>query len=367
VSGDNIDPNPMQLVSRLWAHLRPRRRRQFVLVLGLMVAGALAEVASLGAVLPFLGVLVAPDKVFRYAAIVRLAHSLGIHSAAQLLLPLTIAFAVAAVAAATIRMLLLWVSIRLAFAGGADFSIEVYRRTLYQPYAVHVLRNSSVVISGITNKVLETVNVFNATLLLTSSALMLVTITIALIAIDPGVAILASVGFGVSYGLIGSFYRRRLTYNGELIAIEQTQLVKTLQEGLGGIRDVLLDGTQEVYCTTYRRADSLLRRAQANNMFIGAGPRFAMEAVGMVLIAAIAYGLSLERGGVATALPVLGTLALGAQRLLPALQQAYSSWTVIAGSKAAVVETLDLLDQPLPTEASLSTPVPLPFQQDVRF
>ncbi len=49
--------------------------------------------------------------------------------------------------------------------------------------------------------------------------------------------------------------RRRLRFYSQRIAIEQTRVVKAIQEGLGGIRDVLLDGTQPVYCDVYRNAD----------------------------------------------------------------------------------------------------------------
>ena len=75
---------------------------------------------------------------------------------------------------------------------------------------------------------------------------------LALIAIDPIVALVAAVGFGVSYALITWVSRRQLDRNSERIASEQTQVLKALQEGLGGIRDVLLDSKQPVYCDIYR-------------------------------------------------------------------------------------------------------------------
>ena len=68
----------------------------------------------------------------------------------------------------------------------------------------------------------------------------------------------------------------------------------------------------------------------------------------MVVIAALAYVLSQQVGGISSALPVLGLLALGAQRLLPSLQQLYNSWASIVGSQASIEDILKLLDQPLP-------------------
>jgi ATP-binding cassette subfamily B protein len=335
------------------------------LLIALMLVSAFAEVVSLGAVLPFLGILTAPERVFNHPLVADFAHAWGFTAAYQLVLPLTVAFASAALIAGAIRILLLWVSTRFTFATGADLSIEVYRRTLYQPYWVHVARNSSSVISGI-GKVETATNVLSQSLTLISSTVLLAAIMLALIAIDPVVASAAGIGFGASYGLITWISRRRLNRNSKRIAYERTQVVKALQEGLGGIRDVLLDGTQLVYCDVYRQADYPLRRAIGNNAFISQSPRYAMEALGMALIAALAYGLSLQAGGIATALPVLGALAIGAQRLLPALQQNYSAWASIAGSCASLADTIELLDQPLPAELLQPAPAPLPFQDAIR-
>jgi ATP-binding cassette, subfamily B, bacterial PglK len=90
-----------------------------------------------------------------------------------------------------------------------------------------------------------------------------------------------------------------------------------------------------------------------------------MEAIGMVLIAGMAYGLSRQTGGIGTALPVLGALALGAQRLLPALQQIYLGWAVITGNQNSLADTIDLLDQPLPSEINEPEPNTLEFKDSI--
>lgn len=355
------------LLLRLWRHNSKRRQRQFVLLMGLTVVSAFAEVVSLGAVLPFLGVLTAPDRVYTYPFVVDMARFWGLTSASQLVLPLALAFAMAAIVAAGVRMLLLGVSTRLAFSSAADLSMEMYRRTLYQPYQVHLSRNSSEVISGITSKVGAAVTVLNQFMTLVSSLVLLVVITLALMSIDPVVAITATLWFGLGYAVITKVSRRALYVNSKRIAYEQTQVVKALQEGLGGVRDVLLEGAQPLYCEIYRRADQPLRRAQSDNAFISQSPRYAMEAVGMVLIAVLAYGLSLKGNGLAAELPTLGALALGAQRLLPALQQGYSAWTTILGNQAQLADALELLDQPLAQEILLPPPAPLNLLSAIRF
>lgn len=357
----------VDLLRRLWRHLSRQRQRQFGLLLGLMLVSAFAEVISLGAVLPFLGVLTAPERVFSHPIVASMARSWGITSAADMLLPLTVGFATAALFAGGVRMLLLWSATRLAYASSADLSADAYRRTLYQPYRVHVARNSSEVIDSLTNKVDIAAFVLNQLLSLISSVVMMIAIMLALLAINTKVALVAATSFGASYMLIAWLFRKRLEHNSKLIARESTQLIKVLQEGMGSIRDVLLDSTQPLYCEIHRRTDHVLKLAQGSSIFIGGSPRFAMEAMGMVLIAVLAYSLSRQADGVASVLPLLGALALGAQRLLPALQQSYTSWTGVIGSQASLNDMLELLDQPLPAEAFQPPPLPLRFQEAIRF
>ena len=344
-----------------------RRRRQLGLLLVLMLVSAFSEMISLGAVLPFIGVLTAPDKVYGQPIIKSVAEALGITSADQLVLPMAIGFASVVLIAGAIRSLLLWASTRLSSVIGADLSIEIYRRTLYQPYRIHVSRNSSEVINGISSKSWQAVSSLQAVLNLISLTLLLVVLTLTLLAIDPVVVSLAAMVFAGSYGLITWDARRRLQLNSRLMAKESTQVIKVLREGLGGIRDVLLNGTQSVYCDVYRQSDLPNRRAHGSNLFIAMMPRYAMEATGMVMITALAYGLSRQPGGIAAALPVLGALALGTQRLLPALQQIYSNWANIAGNKVSLAEVIDLLEQPYPPDALLPAPPPLEFQNSIQF
>jgi len=262
---------------------------------------------------------------------------------------------------------LLWASTRLSFATGADLSMSIYRRTLYQPYEIHVARNSSGVINGIWSKVKGVIGgVIVPVLTLISASIMLIVILIAMLSVEPLIALATFGGFGLIYVSIIRITRIKKIRNSKAMAHESTQVVKSLQEGLGGIRDVLIDGSQEAYCHIYRKADLPLRRAQGSIHIIANSPRFGMEALGMLLIAVLAYTLAQEADGVAKAIPILGALALGAQRLLPVMQQSYAAWTSIQGFQVSLQDTLDLLDQPLPDYANQPAVKPLPFQQQIK-
>lgn len=336
-----------------------------MLLLVLMLLASFAEILSIGAVLPFLGVLTAPERIFEMPVAQPIIQALKLTEPKQLLLPLTIAFGLAALIAGTMRLLLLWASTRLSFATGADLSINIYRRTLYQSYAVHCARNSSEVIDGISGKANGVIySIIVPTLTLISSSVMLTAILIALLAVQPVIALVAFGGFGLIYIVIVRLTRKQLMADSKCVARESTQVIKSLQEGLGGIRDVLIDGSQETYCEIYRNSDAPLRRAQGNSLFISASPRYGMEALGMLLIAALAYFLAQQVDGIAKAIPILGALALGAQRLLPVLQLAYGSWTQINSGQASLKDTLELLNQPLPDYANQLV-TQLPFNQSI--
>ena len=332
-----------------------------------MIIASLAEIISIGAVLPFLGILTAPEQVYQHALMQPIIQILALTEPKQLILPLTILFITAALLAGVIRLTLLYAMTRLSFATGADLSIDIYRRTLYQAYEVHVSRNSSEVINGIITKTNTVINgVISPTLNLISSIILLVGIMGALFAINPTIALSASIGFGMLYWLVIRYTKTHLRDNSKTIADQSTQMIKSLQEGLGGIRDVLIDGTQQFYCKLYRNADLPLRYASGNNQFISGSPRYAMEAIGMTLIAGLAYLMTQQEGGMVTAIPVLGALALGAQRLLPVLQLAYSAYSQIKGSKSSFEDVLNLLDQPLPEYADQPLLKPIPFEKEIK-
>jgi len=351
----------------IWHHLKSRRKKQFSILLLLMLTASLAEVVSIGSVLPFLAVLTAPEQLYQHPLMQPLIQILELKSPDQLILPVTIVFVIAALLAGVIRLTLLYVMTRLSFATGADISINIYRRTLYQDYSTHISRNSSEVINGIINKTNIVISsILTPILMLISSTILIVGIISVLFVINITIALTMSIGFGLLYWLVIRYTRKQLKDNSRCIASQSTMMIKSLQEGLGGIRDVLIDGTQKFYCQLYRNADLPLRKASGNNHFISNSPRFAMESIGMVLIAVVAYTITQKQEDMITVIPVLGALALGAQRLLPILQQAYSSYSVINGAESSFKDVLILLDQPIPSYASQSKPAPISFKKEIK-
>ena len=218
-----------------------------------------------------------------------------------------------------------------------------------------IISKTGTIISGVVVPILT----------LMSSAIIITAILGTLFLVDAAMALITLLGFSILYIGVFTYAKKQLRENSQIIAKQSTQMIKSLQEGLGGIRDVLIDGSQEFYCKLYRNADITMRHASANNSIISNSPRYVVEAIGMCLIAVIAYYMSLREGGLNSAIPVLGALALGAQRLLPALQQAYGGYTQLKGSHSSLEDILELLDQPLPEYATHDELVSLPFNSEI--
>jgi ATP-binding cassette subfamily B protein len=354
------------MLKRLWKHLSKRRQKQFIWMQIFIVVASLFEMASLGAVVPFLGVLSEPEPVFQYEYLQPFIKFFDITEASQLALPITILFVCLVLLSAIIRLILLWTLTRLSQLAGADLSINIYRHTLYQDYSVHVSRNSSEVINGIITKT-QTVSkgVFGPILNLISTSVTIIGIIAVLLLINVTVTLTAFIGFGSLYLIVMYLTRRNLRENSQHIAEKSDLMVKSLQEGLEGIREVLINNNQQFYTELYRSSDLQMRRATWRNEMIYSSPRFGMEGVGISLVAIFAYSATLNLGGIDQFLPILGAFVLGAQKLLPAIQKAYASYSRVKGSKYSLLDVLTLLDQPLPISANAQSTAFFPYKDSI--
>ena len=367
----NEEPEPLpplgDLLRRLGGHLHARRRLQLAMLTVLMLIAAVAEAMSLGAGVPFLAVLTTPESLFgnpRAQAFIRLA---GISSPAELLVPVTLIFASLALLSGAVRLLVLWANTRISMSLGADLTREAYRRVLHQPYANHAAQSTNKIIATLRNKVGQIVGgTIFPIMNIGSSTFVLVSIVTLLLAINPTMTLGTVAGLGTIYFLIMRFTKEHILRNGERIATATPAAMKALREGLGGIRDILIDATQQTYCDLYQAADEEVRLAQASSTFLSAVPRIALETLGIVLIAGLAYGQGRRPGGLGAGIAALGALALGAQRLLPIMQSIFANWSTLHSSRASLRDSLEVLDLALPAWLGEPAPAPMPFARGIR-
>ena len=246
----------MSMLTRLWNHLSKRRRTQFVLMQILIVIASFFEMASLGAVIPFLGVLSEPELVYNQDYLRPFIDFFQFENPSELALPITLIFVALIMLSAIVRLILLWALVRLSQMAGSDLSIDIYKHTLYQDYSIHVSRNSSEVINGIITKTATvTKGVIAPVLNFISTIVTIIGIIVVLLLIDVSVTLIGFIGFGVSYLLVIYSTRRNLKVNSQNIAEKSDLMVRSLQEGLEGIREVLINNNQNFYTQLYQRSD----------------------------------------------------------------------------------------------------------------
>lgn len=357
-------PSYKSTLRQFFGHLSRRRRLQLLGLLGLMLLGALAELVTIGAVVPFISLLARPEMAAELPVLQRLFTALGWRDPDALVVPMTVAFIAIVILATALRLLLTYVSNKVVYAIGHDLSVRLYGTILDQPYAYHIGQNTSEVIAGVNKAQMLLGSLLRPVLQGMISLLIGLGILAALLIVDAVTALTAGLVFVGLYWIIIRMFRAKLRKNSRIISTAQGTRIKSIQEGLGCIRDVILDANQSQYLQDFSRVDRQLRNAQATNVFLGQSPRYVVEMIGIALIVTLAFSLTLQPGGLVAALPVLGALALGAARLLPLIQQLYQAWASFSGNFSVVEDVLALLALPR-AEHGKGTAPPLPFERKI--
>ena len=78
-----------------------------------------------------------------------------------------------------------------------------------------------------------------------------------LLLINSSISIYSITIFGIAYFIIGKFSRNILKVNGKIINKKNREKIKYTQEGLGSIRDIILDNSQNYYLQIFKKIDYL--------------------------------------------------------------------------------------------------------------
>ena len=328
-------------LSALYHTLSPGRRRQAWGTIALMLLGALTEVVSVGSVLPFLAVLTNPDKLDSIPMVGALIG--GLPPGTNLVALTAIIFIGLFVLSGLIRLSLVWVSQSLAFSIAYDLSLTAFSRLIRQPYPYYVQSHSGEALSQFEKLHYITFSTLLPALQALISTVVASLLVALLIVINPKIALISAGLLIGTYVVLSLAVQAILRRNSEAGALHSTLRVKRVQEAIGGIRDILLDRSQPAFERSFEYSANLYRRSATVSSFITQAPRLLIEMIGMAMIGAYAWSLADNPGGLVAAIPMLGALALGAQRLLPLLQQSYMGWSSFVGTRQNVIDVVELL------------------------
>ena len=337
--------NIFQLLIALQKTITKKRKLQLFILLVLILSSSVSEIFSLTLVIPFLTILSDSSRLLDYEFIQFIDRFWTIESTNQLIFPLTFAFCFATIASAALRLCTFWLNGKLAAIIGSDIGSRAYLRSLNQPYEKYINSNSSEILSALNIHVDNVISFVDFVLNIISSFFVLIGLIFALFSINTKVAILISFFMGTFYIFVGYFTEKKLVTNSRKITSQHKNNTKIIQEGFGAFRDIILDNSQSFYLDNFRGTYYPYRNLRAQNSLLGVFPKFIIEAFGICLISVIALNLKSPNGDFTNALPIIGVFALGAQKILPAVQNIYSSISGIRGGKNSVEIIVSMLNE----------------------
>ena len=331
-------------IRRLLRQISTKRKKQLVALLALMMLSSFAEILSIGALVPFLSVMVggnAPMLPFD----ISFSGLEGVEQTQPKFFFLVF-FVTLLLLSIVIRMYMVWLQNNLSFKLGCDLSEKMYSIALHQDYSVHINRNSSYIINAIYNQVSEVIfGTIIPLLSILSSLVILCSIISLLIFINGAVTIALFTAIGLSYSFLIILTKDRLKGYSELVASKSKESIKSMQEGLHGIKDVLINNSQKYYVEWFHETNMNLRRAQSRMLFLSQSPRYIIEGMGIIFVSFLAYQMVDFQGkNTGAAIPIIGVIVLGLQRMLPLAQLIYSGITNLRGSQKSLEVILLFLE-----------------------
>jgi ABC-type multidrug transport system fused ATPase/permease subunit len=232
---------PLFFVKPLWNYFNKKRKLQLIALVILMLIVSIVEIIGISLVFPLISQISGANTsgenwVSFSSAITSNQHDYS-------LLISTAYFCAGIIAAGLMRLLLLYLQIKISYDLGVDFAIKIYNNTLNQNYSEFIKKNSSSIISGISKSGSIVNGGIYPLLTIINSSIMLVLVLMISIYVNPILSIGILSGIFIIYFTLIRFNKKVLREVGGIISSETTKSIKILQEGIGGFRDLKISSS----------------------------------------------------------------------------------------------------------------------------
>ena len=324
-----------------------RRKIQFLFVLVLTTFAGFVEMLSIASVVPFVSLIT--DGSFTKERFY-LSKILVIKDKEEAIMLSGLIFSCLYLVNSLSRICLIYATSRLSQVTAAELSVKIYKAKLFDTYSNHISKNSSSIVAAITQKVYEMAMSISAAITLVSGAFIFICIVSILMWVNPKIMIISILFFGILYLLLIVFGKKAIATSSQIINKQQNNIVEILQNGLGALRDIILDKTQYFYINIFQKAAFEKAKKQALLDFIQSSPRYIFEGMGIMLFVILLIyfsGSSSSPEKFSTILPTLAALAIGSQRILPLLNAVYANFIILRGNHYQVAEVVASLNENL--------------------
>lgn len=340
-----INDSLLSNLRNLFLHIEKKRKIQLIFLLLLTLFTGLTEILSLSAVVPFVQSLTNKNFINEKNYILNLFET---KNKEQLIIILGLIFSFLYFVNCILRIFLTFFISRLSNITSSEISIKIYRTKLYDSYASYLFTNSKFLISLISQKIYEIAFSINAIINIISGIFIFICIVSVLIWINPKIMLVSLSFFAIFYFILITLGKKTIKKNSIIINQEETNIIGNLQNGLGGIRDVLLDNTQDFYLSDFKKKHFILSRKKSVNDFIQNSPRYILEGLGIILFVCLLIywsGRNADQNQILTIFPTLAALAIATQRILPLTNMIYTNFIMVKSRASQIKEVVDALNR----------------------
>lgn len=326
-----------QLAKELFTLLTLSQRRRYFSLQIMVVFMAIMELLGIASIGPFMA-LVADMQLLETNAMlnkVYVASGVDSHQEFLFLAGFVVLFMLGI--ASILSIITTWRLSLFAFSVGTEIGDRLYSYYLHRNWLFHAGGSSAQLTKQIATEALRVTNFIILPLIQMNARLVLaVFISIGIFIYNPLIATIGVVLFVSGYVVIYKVIRKRITRYGKNVSTTSTDRFRLMNEGFGGIKDVLLYNRSQGFIEQFQQSGKILARAQGVNTALSQAPRYLMELIAFgALISLVLVLLTTHDGVLSQVLPVLAVYALAGFKLLPALQQIYGSVTIIRSNIAA--------------------------------
>lgn len=308
-------------IRKIWGLLRPHQRRKSVLVFSLMLVGMVMEMVGLGMVIPVLTILTDNNK--ETSSVGAIIVSLSGHlSHTEIITVGMIVLVGVYVVKTTFLAFLTWQQAKFVFGLQVDLSKRLFRSYITQPYTFHLQRNSAQLIQNVFNETHQFAQgVLISGIALLTELLVVVGILILLLAIEPLGAVIVAAVLGLTTYFFQRISRERLLRWGIARQNHDGMRIQHLQQGLGGVKEVKLFGSESHFINQFAVHTLGSAHAWERQTVLQALPRIWLEMLGVIGLAGIVLVMLWQGKPVDNLVPTLGLFAAAAFRLIPSVNR----------------------------------------------
>ena len=328
----------------LYNWLSKKRKNQFFLIIFFSIIVSILEMIAIGSVVPFVSSILSSDSSFGLKFIQFLKSFLTVNNKEELIIILALVFVLFSIITGFCRSILIYAVSRYSNIILAEMATSIYSQKLNEPFLRFISNSSDKLISLISSKLFQVYDLINGILLIITSTILFISIMAILLFIDFQLTMISLIIFGTLYLLVVLSFRRMIMKNSRTISQNQTLMVKSLQEGIGSIRDIILDSNQEIYTKSFSELVFERGIKVAINDVVAQSPRFLLETVGIILISTFLF-FSGSKNGVLALFPVLSALALGAQKIMPLMNTVYVNYSTVVSNSHQLNEAVKILKE----------------------